>query len=140
MDAAAGFERVCNPNFYHAPRYDGVIIDNGLDKHGKQLYKFAKLLYVFTCQVDKTLYPIALTLPLDSNSGSRTITDQQLQLHRVRASRREDSQFYFLRSIVRGAALVEDSKTYGDYLVWDVVDDDMFLRIKEMFPERQLPA
>lgn len=130
----------CNPSFYRAPRYDGIIIDNGVDKSGKALYIFAKLLYVFTCVVDDIVYPIALTLPMDAKPGPRTSKDRELQIHRVFARPRQESQFYFLRSVVRGAALVEDSKAYGEYLVWDVIDDDMYLRIKQMFPDRKLPG
>jgi len=39
-----------------------------------------------------------------------------------------------LESIVRGALLVEDTNTPGDFFVVDTVDGDMFLRIASLFP------
>ncbi|KAJ3557258.1 hypothetical protein NM688_g1562 [Phlebia brevispora] len=110
----------CNPHFYGAPRYDGVIINLGRNAQDREIFLFAKLLYIFTITISSTVYSIALILPLDARTGARSQKDKDLQLHR------------------RGVALVEDVDQYGDYFIWDIVDDDIFLRIKFIFLERKL--
>ena len=45
-------------------------------------------------------------------------------------------EFFFVSSIVRGAPLIQDFATTGDYFVMDVADHsgDMFIRCNEIFP------
>ncbi|KAF8240508.1 hypothetical protein L208DRAFT_1232192, partial [Tricholoma matsutake] len=45
-----------------------------------------------------------------------------------------DAMFVSVRSICCGAFLVAENCKDGDYLVVDVVDTDMFLRIRSMYP------
>jgi hypothetical protein len=52
----------------------------------------------------------------------------------VRMRPRGDAMFISVRSICRGAFLVPENSNHGDYLVVDVVDTDMFLRIRSMYP------
>jgi hypothetical protein len=46
---------------------------------------------------------------------------------------RAQSQFFSVRSIIRGALLVPDGPS--DYLVVDTVDTDMFVHMREMHLE-----
>ena len=45
-----------------------------------------------------------------------------------------ESVFISIRSICRGAFIVPENSRDGDFLVVDVVDTDMFLRIRAMYP------
>lgn len=118
----------CNPNFYGHPRYDSVVLDTGNDT-----VIFGKLLHVFICSIGQRLEPIALVWPFDAPIGMRSRKDKHLGLYRVRAKPRDKAEFFSLRSLVRGAVLVQDFDKYGDFLVMDVVDTDMFLRMKTIF-------
>ncbi|EKM49412.1 uncharacterized protein PHACADRAFT_33470 [Phanerochaete carnosa HHB-10118-sp] len=118
----------CNPNFYGHPRYDGVILDIGNDT-----VIFGKLLHAFICQIGQDLEPIALVWPLDAPVGVHLRKDKHLGLYCVHAKPRIQAEFFSLRPLVRGAVLVEDPDRYGDFFVMDVVDTDMFLRVKAIF-------
>jgi hypothetical protein len=52
--------------------------------------------------------------------------------HKVLAKPRASSQFISVKSIVRGALLVQDYESQEFHLVVDVVDGDMWLCVKEM--------
>ncbi|KAI0308427.1 hypothetical protein OF83DRAFT_1180860 [Amylostereum chailletii] len=58
--------------------------------------------------------------------------DRDLGLLRVRAKPLVHSEFISVKSIVRGALLVEDFDKPGDYLVVDTTDGDMFLQCKAL--------
>lgn len=110
------------------PRYDCAIIDtpNG--------FIFARLIIVFTCQVGDTQdYPVALIQPMDELIGRQTTKDKELRLIRVRQKLRSQPEFVPARSIRRGAVLVEGD-TYGEYYVMDILDGDMFLRVRHLMP------
>lgn len=92
----------------------------------------AKLLFVFTCEVDKTSYPIALIQPHDSPTGDRTLKDKDFGFYRVRAQPRTRSEFVSVQSIVRGILLAQDPDFPEEFLVVDVVDTDMYLRMKSL--------
>jgi hypothetical protein len=59
--------------------------------------------------------------------------DKDLNLHRMRARPRADAVFISVRSIRRGAFLVPELTRIDDFLVVDVIDTDMFLRIRSMY-------
>ncbi len=88
---------------------------------------------MFTCTIASTEYPIALIPPYDASvTGRQQQNDKDLRFHRVREQPRSKSEFISVHSIVRGALLVPDFEKSSDYLVHDLVDADMFLRMKEM--------
>ena len=88
---------------------------------------------VFNYKVDGGDYPIALIHPFDAAlSGPRRQKDADFGLFCVHAKPRTSCEFIFVRSIVRGALLVEDFERSGDLLVIDTVDTDMFLRLKQI--------
>ncbi|KAJ7936065.1 hypothetical protein B0H13DRAFT_1853765 [Mycena leptocephala] len=116
----------CNPKFHGHPRYDYVLVKT-TDKP-----IFAQLLYMFSCMVENKSHPFALVLPLDAPTGDVKRKDKLLRFHRVRAQARKNSEFISLHSIIRGAVLVADSDKAGDFLVFDVVDGDISLRLKNL--------
>jgi hypothetical protein len=98
---------------------------------------FAQLLLLFACTVDKTVYHIALIHPFDAHTGPLRRKDKDLNFYRVREKNQNSSEFVSVNSIIRGALLVDDSGKAGDKLVVDIIDPDMFLRKKELFPRRR---
>ena len=123
----------CNPDFHHAPRYDGIIYrkDNGVEA-------FAKLVYITTHVLREVRYGVVLIQPLDANLGPRRQKDMDLGLYRVHAKRRDQCEVIAINSIVRGALIVKDIGCEFDdeYYVLDVIDCDMFQRMKTHFATR----
>ena len=95
---------------------------------------FGQLLYIFTFYINETHYLLALiklyeVIPLQQ----WPLQDKELGLLRVRCSK--PPKFIYLRSVIRGALVVgAESSVLKDCLVVDVVDKDMFIHIKRMFP------
>lgn len=72
---------------------------------------------------------------MDLVSGEgRLKKDRDLSLYRVRARSRRGCMLISAKSIVRGAMLADAYDIAGDFLAIDVVDSDMFLRLKSSFP------
>ncbi|KAG1799640.1 hypothetical protein EV424DRAFT_1332400 [Suillus variegatus] len=117
----------CSPNFYGSPRYDCVMVNTANTPF------FARLVYMFSCLVGGTEFPLALIHPYDVGiANSRRRRDNDMGLWRVRAKPRSSSEIISVRSIVRGAALARNPETDGDYFVIHTVDTDMFLRVKAL--------
>ena len=55
----------------------------------------------------------------------------------MRAQPRGSAEFVDARSIIRGVVLVPTFEKDDDYFVFDVLDADLFLRVKELWKERQ---
>lgn len=117
----------CNPKFHGHPRYDYVLVKT------TQEPIFAQLIYLFSCTVGDKPYPLALVLPLDAAIGRVTQKDKLLRFRRVRAKPRRQAEFISVRSIIRGAVLVPDFDKAGDFLVFDILDGDTSLRLKELY-------
>ena len=117
----------CNESFFHHPQYDYVLIST----EGRCF--FAQLLSLFQFQADTKSYSLALVRAYGTPSGSIRRKDRDLGLHHIRV---KSSPYMIipLESIVRGALLVEDANTPGDFFVVDTVDGDMFLHIASLFP------
>lgn len=128
-----------NPNFHGRPRYDYVLVQ--VDPHN---YIFAQLLYVFgitikaTPQHDETSLHMALILPMDETipvvEGHRP-TDKTLRLTRIRSRHRSDAVFINVESVVRGGLLApvfEEGVQMDEYLIVDVIDEDMWWRMKSV--------
>ncbi|KAI0633772.1 hypothetical protein C8Q77DRAFT_1218049 [Trametes polyzona] len=116
----------CNPMFYGRPRYDCIIIS------GAKYDYCGRIITLFTCSVNDTLQPMALIHPYDRRPGPVSKLDADLGFYRVYERARTRSEFISLKSVIRGALLVPDFSRKGEYLVHDLVDADMFFRIKEM--------
>ncbi|KAG1826384.1 hypothetical protein DFJ58DRAFT_719975 [Suillus subalutaceus] len=102
------YESICNPKFYGSPRYDCVLV-NTADKPF-----FTCFVYMFSCSISGTNFPLALIHPYDVNN--------ELGLWRIIS----------VQSIIWGAALTSDPETPGNYFVIHTVDSDIFLRIKAL--------
>ncbi|KAF7334738.1 hypothetical protein MSAN_02372200 [Mycena sanguinolenta] len=101
----------CSPSFHNRERYDATLVKTTTGNI------FVRLTFVFTCTIEDKTYPFALVQALDVGTGRRSAKDKALSFHRIRA------------------LLAPDFDKRGDYLVIDVVDSDMFLRLKEMYPQ-----
>ncbi|KAG1878522.1 hypothetical protein C8R48DRAFT_745205 [Suillus tomentosus] len=121
------FESIVDcPSFYNFAQYDCVILQT------QARPMFGRLLMLFTCIVDGRTHPIALVHPYNAPVGQRSLKDKHFQFWRVCERPRISSEFFSVRSIIRGAALTEDHNVPGDYLVIDTIDTDMFLCMKLM--------
>ncbi|KAK0490118.1 hypothetical protein EDD18DRAFT_1080586, partial [Armillaria luteobubalina] len=125
----------CSPNFYNAPRYDGVIINTE-----KGVY-IGQLIQLFECEYLEQRYPLALVHPFDvtvTDGGQhwKFQQDKDLGFYRLRACPWVFSQFVSIYSIIRGVLLVEDNSSDlsngQDYFVVDTIDADMFFRMKKI--------
>ncbi len=160
----------CNPNFYHAPRYDFVIY------RGAQAdeYHIGQLQFMFTCEHAGMTFPTAIVKPYDPVYLPRSKIDDALGFFRLRArpDNGDEDQYVLVHmgSFVRGVVAVQDGGLPADYtheepefvshaweveldafwetfyrptymppqhddrLVADLVDGDMFLRMRSYFP------
>ena len=121
----------CNPSFFGAPRYDGVIIHKAGGRGVPAQYIFAQLIFVFSIVIGEHTYPLALVHPMTQKPARRL--DQDLSLYRVRAKLRTEAVFVPVRSIVRGALLYPVPQKAREYYVVDTVDADMFVRVQKIF-------
>ncbi|KAJ7471600.1 hypothetical protein B0H11DRAFT_2158977 [Mycena galericulata] len=121
----------CSPSFHNRERYDGALVKTTAGN------VFVRLIYVFTCTVEDKVYPFALVQALDVGTGQQSAKDKALGFYRIREKERRKAEFISVHSIIRGALLAPDFDKPGDYLVADVVDGDMFFRLKAMYPARQ---
>ena len=116
----------CNPRFHGCLRYDFVIADLG------QGLVFAQLVFIFTCKFNEETYRLALVQPLRKSSrASVKEADKTTSIHRWYARDRKYCEVIPLDCVVRGAVLVKDPKYKGDYFVIDMLDGDMYLRVKQ---------
>ena len=116
----------CNESFHHQPQYDHVLItseDGG--------FFFAQLLSLFQFQTDTQSHDLALIQVYSQPPGSTRRKDRDLGLHRLRL-KNNPYTIVAVESIVRGALLVEDTTTQGDYFIVDTIDSDMYLRMSSL--------
>ena len=93
-----------------------------------------QLVFLFTCRVGASAYPLALVQALERNPRHGVVrdTDKKLSISRWRIRARSRCEIISVQSIVRGAVLIPDTKYAGDYFVVNTIDADMFLRVKVM--------
>ncbi|KAJ7263191.1 hypothetical protein B0H12DRAFT_1209494 [Mycena haematopus] len=95
---------------------------------------FVRLAFIFACTIEDKTYPFALVQALDVGTGRQSAKDKALSFYRIRERPRKECEFISVHSIIRGALLAPDFDKKGDFLVIDVVDGDMLLRLKEIYP------
>ncbi|CAA7269458.1 unnamed protein product [Cyclocybe aegerita] len=103
----------------------------------KDWHIFTQLLLIFGIVVDGTEHHLALILPYDEpvthRSAALRSRDKDLRFTCVRSRHGTNSAVISVNSVVRGALFIQD---YGgfpdDYLVFEVVDDDMWWRMKSL--------
>ncbi|KAJ7708065.1 hypothetical protein B0H17DRAFT_1156022 [Mycena rosella] len=119
----------CNPKFHSHPRYDGVLV-----KTANKPF-FAQLISLFSCMVEEKSHAFAPVLPLDAPTGRLSRKDNVLRFHWVHAKPRKNSEFISVHSIIRGALLAPDSDKPDEYIVVDILDGDISLRMKDLYPD-----
>ena len=121
----------CSPSFFGKPRNDCVLLRT------VEKLIFACLAFIFVIQIHGVFCPIVLVEPFDLYLGPTRRKDKELGLFRLGI--KESSEFMPLQSILRGSLIVKDFDTNrdGEFIVVDVIDGDMFLRIKGMKGEFQ---
>ncbi|KAJ6630016.1 hypothetical protein B0H10DRAFT_1775286, partial [Mycena sp. CBHHK59/15] len=97
-----------NPKFHGHPRCDCVLVKT------TQKPFFAQLIYL--------LFPARI-----SCWGFIRFTQKP----------RKNSEFISVHYIIRGALLVQDFDKTGEFIVVDIVDPDMSLRLESLFPRRR---
>jgi hypothetical protein len=83
--------------------------------------------------MEDVVLPIALVLPFSDISIMQR-KDKELNFHWLQARPQAESMFISIQSICCGAFLVPECTKDGEFLVVDIVDTDMFLRIRSMYP------
>jgi hypothetical protein len=122
----------CNPSFNNKPRYDYVLVStpNGVI--------FAQLLFMFTTATpsEDRIDPWVLIQPLDAQVPQPSRQERDFQLFRIRARARTSSRFISAKSIIRGVIVIPTYITEGDYYVFDLLDDDIFVRVRDLWKEK----
>lgn len=123
----------CSPEFHNQPRHDFIIYekDNEL--------VFAQLVLLFKCHIDcvnseQQDQTIALVHPYNQPipARERPRKDKELGLLRYRSRPRNLCEFIHVGSIIRGALSAKDPDVRNERFVVDVVDTDMFLRLRNL--------
>ncbi|KIM63297.1 hypothetical protein SCLCIDRAFT_24432 [Scleroderma citrinum Foug A] len=117
----------CSPSFHGQARHDCAIFRT------QQHDIFGRIVFLFTCSIDKEKFPLALVHPYDAGLvGQRLSKDSHLGFWRVREQSRASTEIFSVHLIIRGALLYPDNARPGEYLVIDTIDTDMFLCVQEM--------
>ena len=120
-----------NPNFFHQPRYDFVLV-----KVYDNVHLFAQLQYIFGITIEEQIYYMALILPLLDEPiprHERSRDDTDLRLARLRARPRKHAVFINVESIVRGALLTRDhDSNFDEFFLITTIDQDMWWRNKSL--------
>ncbi|KAF8145632.1 hypothetical protein K438DRAFT_2097334 [Mycena galopus ATCC 62051] len=118
----------CNAKFNGRPRYDCVMVKT----ENKPF--FARLVYLFSCTVEKQSHHFALILPMDAPTGRPSRIDKALRFLRVKSKPEKQSEFISVHSIIRGVVLVPDSDKPDEFVVFDVLDPDTSRRLNSLYP------
>ena len=70
--------------------------------------------------------------PFTKRTGASRRLDRDLNLIRVKAAPRSSPIFIPLASIIRGAVLAPDPENADEFIAFSYLDDDMFLRLKDI--------
>ncbi|KAK0207409.1 hypothetical protein IW262DRAFT_1469507 [Armillaria fumosa] len=126
----------CSPNFHNHPRYDFVLLKTN------QGPMFAQLVLIFEFVVHGMTYPLMLVRPFSEAVGPITQKDRDLGFYQVRTEMKSNPLIVSIYSVIRGTLLIEDVTTsrtnnqggrpVKDYLVVDMIDADMFLRMQKL--------
>lgn len=129
-----------HPKFHNRARYDAVIAEDPATHRPF----FARLEYIFSCRpisATSRTFVLALVQPFDPVT-QRSQHDRELGYLRLQPRHRAGKlsfQFIFVETIIRGALLVPTSldkkhQVDDECIVFDVLDDDMFVRVRRDFP------
>ncbi|KAK7030283.1 hypothetical protein VNI00_014300 [Paramarasmius palmivorus] len=119
----------CNPSFQRHPRYDFILFSS---EDGPV---FGQLQNLFVCKIGEASYPVAYIQSYRViHNTRRDRSDKDFGILRIKKDAKE---FISVHSIIRGALVVSASsadRLEEERLVVDVLDSDMFLRIKKHWP------
>ncbi|KAJ3563803.1 hypothetical protein NP233_g8701 [Leucocoprinus birnbaumii] len=112
----------CTSSFHNQPRYDYVMYqtDTGL--------AFGRLCFIFTLSTHLEEIPLCLVAPLARAAPSEK--DRLLEFVRLQQEGDWKTVVIPARSIVRGVLVFPAFDVRKNYIVFDIVDADMFLRIR----------
>ena len=82
-------------------------------------------------------HPWVFIQPYDSPIGRLTDKEKELELFRVHAQLHGSAEFVDAHSIIQGVLLVPTFEKDDNYFVFDVLDANLFLHVKELWKERQ---
>lgn len=101
---------------------------------------FCRLVRVFVyISSDQRRFALALVQPFHASTmANRSNHDSPLGLCRIHEKPRRQSFVIPARSIIRGCIIVEDTRYSKEYTVADTLDEDMFLRLMPLFPNREM--
>lgn len=116
----------CNDKL-KSPRHDCVMIQT------TEGIIFVKLIFVFTIRIAQTDYPLALVEPYDfQQPEGQALQNKDADMQFLRLRTTGASEFISVNSIIRGAVLVPAYDIDTDYMVFDLLDSDMVLRIRKL--------
>ena len=121
----------CNPNFNTKPRYDHIL---AATSNGGVM--FTQLLFIFTTSNDNRTDPWVLIHLYDTEVGRPTPLEWDFQLFRIHAKARGSSCFIPTKSIIRGVVVIPIYVKDNDYFVFDLLDGDLFMCIRDLWKDR----
>ncbi|KAJ7058844.1 hypothetical protein C8F01DRAFT_1085338 [Mycena amicta] len=113
----------CNPNFHGRARYDCALVKTD----GGEI--FVRLLYLFRITIGEFTYPLAFVQPMDAPRGRITGREKDLKLFRIRA--KAAYEFIPVQAIIRGVVLAPVFDKKNEYMVADLLDQDIFFRLQD---------
>ena len=94
---------------------------------------FVQLKFTFTATVGQERIQFILVQAFDIYCDRHyKKKDEELGFIRLRQRPEYEAEFFFARSIIRGAVIFPAYDKETDYMVFDIADTDMFLRAKEI--------
>ncbi|KAF6744235.1 hypothetical protein DFP72DRAFT_1095451 [Ephemerocybe angulata] len=120
----------CSPSFYRRPRYDAIMFNDG---GSIVVARLLSLFVVYPNDEPGSDVPLALIIPYDTSvPASLKQKDRKIGLYRVRQVLQPQPEFIFARQIIRGTVLIPADENKQDFFIFDVLDSDMFLRVRTM--------
>ena len=91
---------------------------------------------MFTTATEDKIDPWVLIQPLDAQVPQPSTWERDFQLFRIRAKAHASSCFISAKSIIRGVVVIPTYMKEGDYYVFDLLDDDIFCRVRALWKDR----
>lgn len=112
-------------SFHHNERRDAILV-KGPEGHFAALLQF---IFIYQPPESDEQYATALIQALDAPIGPIRRKDRALEMIRLREVSRKRCEFIPVESIVRGILAVPAFDKEGDYMMLDVLDSDIRMRV-----------
>ena len=89
---------------------------------------------VFTIRYEDIDYTFAYVQRYNVSQRPLSRVDKDLGLHRLYSRTSKPWEFIPITSIIRGALIMSDHDKPNDAFVLDIVDTDMYFRLRNIFP------